>query len=196
MSSVTWLGLGFALIAGCGFEAVGAVAGPLLIEMGTDSRHVGFFFVEFPLLGALAGGRLADRLGHRGAVMWLVVGMAIVVGAISMLLTTKLVTMAMLIAIMGLLYIMIGAFTAASYALFMDLTEKDLGATQFSAFMGATNLCEAGSARAIGLLHGPYGYGPAFGIMAVVSLGSLPLLRLLRVRAAKARPASGIPSPL
>lgn len=183
MSPVTWLGLGFALIAGCGFEAVGAVASPLLIDVGLKSEHVGYFFVVFPLLGALAGGRLADKFGHRGVVNWLVIGMALVIGAIAALLSMNLVTMSVLIVLLGLLYVMIGAFTAASYALFMDLTEKDLGATQFSAFMGATNFCEAGSARGVGLLQGSYGYGPAFGIMAAVSLISLPLLRLLKIRA-------------
>lgn len=193
---VTWLGLGFALIAGCGFEAVGAVAGPLLIDAGLESRHVGLFFVVFALPGALAGGRLADRFGHRGAVTWLVIGMAVVVGAIAVLLTMKLVTLAVLVVLMGALYVMIGAFTAASYALFMDLTEKDLGATQFSAFMGATNLCEAWSAKATGGLHGQYRYGPAFGIMAAVSLVSLPLLRLLKARAGRATAISENPPPL
>lgn len=175
-SRVTWLGLGFAIVGGCGFEAVGSVAGPLLIDNGLDQRWVGIFFIVFALPGALAGGRLADRLGHRGAVTWLVAAMAAVIGLIAAALMFKIGGLWALVVLMGALYVLIGAFTASSYALFMDITRKELGATQFSAYMGATNLCEAWSARSVGTLHGRFGYGPAFAIMAAISLVALPVL--------------------
>ncbi|OWY71192.1 hypothetical protein B7486_11365 [cyanobacterium TDX16] len=181
-SRVTWLGLAFALIGGCGFEAVGSVAGPLLIDSGLDQRWVGIFFIVFALPGALAGGRLADRLGHRGAVTWLIAGMAAVIGLIAAALMMKIGGLGALVVLMGALYVLIGAFTASSYAMFMDITRKELGATQFSAYMGATNLCEAWSARSVGTLHGRFGYGPAFGIMAAVSLVALPVLMAIGSR--------------
>ncbi|GMU32464.1 MAG: MFS transporter [Planctomycetia bacterium] len=181
-SRVTWLGLAFALVGGCGFEAVGSVAGPLLIDSGLDQRWVGIFFIVFALPGALAGGRLADRLGRRCAVTWLVVAMASVIGLISAALMLKIGGLGALVALMGTLYVLIGAFTASSYAMFMDITRKELGATQFSAYMGATNLCEAWSARSVGTLHGRFGYGPAFGIMAAISLVSVPILMAIGSR--------------
>src|SRR5690606_25676384 len=39
----TWLGLGFALVAGAGFEATGALAGPLLIDRGVATETTGWF---------------------------------------------------------------------------------------------------------------------------------------------------------
>jgi MFS family permease len=158
------------------------VAGPLLIDAGLDRRWVGIFFIVFALPGALAGGRLADRLGHRGAVTWLVVAMAAVIGLIAAALTMGIGGLGGLVVLMGTLYVLIGAFTASSYAMFMDITRKELGATQFSAYMGATNLCEAWSARSVGALHGRFGYGPAFGIMAGISLVALPILMAIRSR--------------
>jgi len=58
----------------------------------------------------------------------------------------------------------------------MDLTDARLGATQLSAAMSATNLCESWSAFAVGRLAGALGYGAAFSWMAAASLLALPLV--------------------
>jgi hypothetical protein len=78
------------------------------------------------------------------------------------------------------MYLFIGLFTAASYALFMDLTDPEIGGTQFSAFMSATNACESWSALAGGRIAGASGYPAAFVVMCIASLGSLPILARLR----------------
>ena len=82
--------------------------------------------------------------------------------------------------LLGGVYLGIGVLTAASYALFMDLTRPALGATQFSTFMAATNGCEAWATYSVGRLAGSLGYGPAFLGMAFASLLSLPILWWLR----------------
>jgi hypothetical protein len=64
----------------------------------------------------------------------------------------------------------------------MALTDRRLGATQLSASMSATNLCESWAAFAVGRLTGAFGYAPAFTAMALASLLSLPLLWLMRER--------------
>jgi predicted MFS family arabinose efflux permease len=79
----------------------------------------------------------------------------------------------------------IGWFTAASYALFMDWTDPRLGATQFSAFMGATNLCESWTAAVAGRMIPRYGYGASFGVLATIGALSLLLLTLTRSRAVR-----------
>ncbi|MBP1689319.1 MAG: hypothetical protein H6Q33_5462 [Deltaproteobacteria bacterium] len=73
----------------------------------------------------------------------------------------------------------IGAFTASSYALFMELTDPALGATQFSTFMAATNACESWSSAAVGRMIPAIGYPGAFSLLALVSLATLPVLRHL-----------------
>jgi len=81
-----------------------------------------------------------------------------------------------MVLLLTLLYFGIGLFTAASYAFFMDITEPRLAATQFSAFMGATNLCESWSAFTIGRMIALFGYPAAFIGISVLSLAALPAL--------------------
>jgi predicted MFS family arabinose efflux permease len=93
----------------------------------------------------------------------------------------------MLFAFYGALYFCIGLFTASSYALFMDLTDARAGATQFTAFMAATNACEAWATWGGGRIVEGSGYALAFGAMAAVSVAGLIVLALLgRSRAAGA----------
>ena len=174
----TWLALFFAAIAGAGFEAVGGLAGPMLVDRGMTSADVGRFFalpaVGCMAAGALVGGALSDRLGRRASVggfhVWLTASIVLFASVAGSAGSTE--TYVLLAAV----YVAIGLFTASSYALFMDLTDRDLGATQFSAFMGATNLCEAWAVLAAGHLAGAWGYGPAFTALAILSVLALPAL--------------------
>lgn len=181
----TWFGLLFAAIAGAGFEAVGAVAGPFLIDRGFTSTEVGWFFF-IPVVacmagGALAGGYLSDRFPRERMVarfLLLMAGTIVAIATADTLLDAP--SGIVLMALLALLYAAIGLFTASSYALLMDVTHPRLAATQFSAFMGGTNLCESWSALAVGRLAGTSGYAPAFVMMALASLLALPMLRGLR----------------
>ena len=173
----TWVGLGIALTAGAAFEGVGAVAGPFLIDRDYSEQAVGLFYtasVVAMLLGALAGGVLADRRGHRRALAVSVVGVAAWVGLIAS--AEALGAGGLLLPLMVCLYAGIGALTASSYALFMDLTDPRLAGTQFSAFMGATNGCEAWAAAAVGTAAVAWGYAPAFVALAGASLVALIFL--------------------
>ncbi len=176
----TWLGLGFALVAGAGFEAVGALAGPLLVDAGAASETVAGFFA-LPVVAAMAiggwfGGRWSDRgrREHRAGVALLAMTLAVLLVAAVTATGVPLVITALV-----LLYVGIGAFTAISYALFMDLTDPKLGATQFSTFMAATNGCEVWAVATGGMLVGRFGYGPGFGFMAVAGLSGLIFLRAI-----------------
>jgi len=179
----TWIGLGFAAVGGAAFEAVGAVAGPYLVDRGLDSAAVGRFLavpvVAAMLVGSLAGGWLADRAGRLRAVTGCLLFVAATVLALA---AAHAAAPPVVLVLLGTLYLGIGLFTASSYALFMDLTHVRLGATQFSSYMAATNLCESWSGFSVGRLTGAFGYGTAFATMAVASLVGLPLLRLLRRR--------------
>ena len=180
----TWIGLAFAALAGAGFEAVGAFAGPLLTERSAGSTDLaGRFFLVHAVVamaaGGLAGGRLADRVGaRRGTVSaGLALGATILATAAAIELGDPARAQG-LIPWLTAVYVTIGWFTASSYALFMEWTDDRLGATQFSAFMGATNLCEAWAVLAAGRLIPELGYGPAFGTLAVLGLFALALASL------------------
>ena len=58
----------------------------------------------------------------------------------------------------------------------MDLTTPRLAATQFSAYMGATNGCESWSVLALGRLQPEVGYAGGFLLLALVSLGAVALV--------------------
>lgn len=178
---VTWLALAFALLSGAGFEAVGALAGPMLLDGGARQETVGaFLFLPAAgamTLGALFGGWLSDRGDRRRACAFSL--LAMVTGVLAVALASRAGTPVALTAL-TLLYLTIGAFTATSYALFMDLTHPRIAATQFSAYMGATNACESWSAFSAGKLTARFGYGVAFALLAAASLLALPLLRAMR----------------
>jgi predicted MFS family arabinose efflux permease len=188
----TWLGLLFAATAGAGFEVVGVFAGPFLETRGHDSAAIGLFLgvpaVGAMVIGALGGGHLADRFGIRRTVFvaGLALGAAVLVLAA---LTRGGAGRVELLGTLTVIYLGIGVFTAASYALFMSLTDPALGATQFSAYMGATNLCESWSARAGGTLAARAGFASAFAWLAAIALAALALLPLLRPHPRTSRPA-------
>lgn len=181
----TWVLLAFAAVGATAFETVGAFAGPFLVQRGETDATIGGFLALPAVVGlgggALLGGWWSDRWGRRG----------VLVGA-SLAVSAATVTFAWSAqeqlgwAPLACVYAAAGVMTAASYALFMDHADARLGATQFSAAMGATNLCEAWSARLGGRLAGAYGYPEAFTAAALLGLVALPLLGLL----GRARPSA------
>lgn len=181
----TWLGLAFAATAGAGFEAIGALFGPFLTDVGVSRESIGAFYlgpaIGLTLLGALFGGWACDRVGKLRFVAASTVAVVLSGGAVAWAsaVTTSDTTTFFYLSL-GLLYFVVGQFTASSYAMLMDLTDPRLGGTQFSAFMGATNLCEAWAAFAGGALVVRWNYASAFWLMSCMSLVGLPILLLLR----------------
>ena len=175
----TWLGLGFGLIAGAGFEAAGAVAGPMLVDLRAGEKPIaaffGIFVVAAMIAGAALGGRWSDRHERRRAVSGALLAMSLLVAAVgaAWILGAGPFT---IMAVLTIVYVSIGVFTASSYAWFMDLTDPRLGATQFSAYMASTNGCEAWAGWCGGRLVATVDYGPALLVMAAVSLVGLVLL--------------------
>lgn len=181
----TWIGLLFALVAAAGFEATGALAGPYLIDRQLSEETIGFFFaipvVIATLVGGLIGGKISDRLGRTKTVGLFLAGFAVTImglGSVEGFYGTA-ASPTLLLGFLLAMYFFIGLFTASSYALFMDLTDPRLGATQFSTFMAATNGCESWSTWAGGRIVAGAGYPAAFFVMSAVSLLSLPLLKFL-----------------
>lgn len=175
----TWFTLAFAAAGGAGFEAVGVLVGPFVLDAGASQRALAVFYAfpawAAPVAGGLAAGRFADRLGHRRTVALASLGLALAVLALSRAAALG-AGPASLFALLVPVYLGIGAFTASSYALFMDCTDPELGSTQFSAYMGATNLCESWSVAAGGRIAARQGYPTAFAGLALASLVALALL--------------------
>ena len=180
----TWLGLAFALTAAAGFEATGQLAGPFLVDRGVPEKTIGMFFgiavVAATLTGGLIGGKLSDRWGRIRSVALFLAGFVVMIAGLALSdIVMETPPPPVLLGWLTGMYFFIGLFTAASYALFMDLTDARLGGTQFSTFMAATNGCESGSAWAGGRIVGVANYATAFLALSAVSLLSLPLLKRL-----------------
>lgn len=182
----TWVGLLFAATAGAAYESVGVLCGPMLVDLGIPEHRVGWLFglpvVAATLVGGLVGGMYADRLGKRRMVGAGLIGFVMVVIGLAGLALTGTKTGLPYFCALTALYFCIGVFTVSSYSLFMTLSRPPLAATQFSAFMSATNGCEAWAAWVGGMLVARLDYGPAFLIMAALSIVTLPLLRGLDPR--------------
>lgn len=180
----TWVGLAFALVSAAAFEATGQLAGPFLIDRGVSSGTIGLFFgllvVGTMLAGGLIGGLLSDRFGRLPSAAGSLVGFVVMIVLLALVDLNGGAGAGALITLLSAMYFFVGFFTAVSYALFMDLTNPRLGATQFSAFMAATNGCESWSAWTSGRIVAAQGYPAAFLVMSTVSLLGLPLLALMR----------------
>jgi MFS family permease len=138
--------------------------------------------------GSVAGGFLSDRFGRRQFVAMSLILICLSVAALSAVDVafkqqhTGNVLICLAAAAFG-----IGLFTAASYALFMDITHPAVAATQFSAFMGLTNGCESWSTWTAGKLVSEHGYPLAFLMLCTASLLSIGLLPFLNVTRAACR---------
>jgi len=181
----TWFGLLFALIGGAAFKSLEVIYGPFLIDRGYDKAEVGWFsagpMILSMIAGSLIGGWFADRIGRR---RFVALSLLLFVTAIFGLAGSDIMMGATrgphLFVRLSLVAFAIGLFTAASYALFMDITHPTIAATQFSAFMGATNGCESWSSYTIGRIIYQSGYPAGMLWMCLASVASLPLLIMLR----------------
>ncbi|MEZ4263471.1 MAG: MFS transporter [Polyangiaceae bacterium] len=183
----TWAGLAVALVGGAAFKALDVVLGPFLVDRGYDKSEVGWFsagpMIVCMTVGAVVGGALADRLPRPRFVAGALV---LVVGSVASLAVVDVarggVGGAHLLVMLAVCAFAIGLYTSSSYALFMDLTRPAIAATQFSAFMGATNGCESWSVWAMGRLHGAQGYARSLLVLSAISLLAIPLVLGLRPR--------------
>ena len=172
-----WRLVVFALIGGAGFEAAGSLSGSWLVDRGFEANGIATFRLISAVLmaiGAWLGGRMADHQGARFVTRTWLVALA------SLLAATALCDLAPMSSVAAICYAVtyfaIGAFTAGSYALFMQNANGPLAATVFSAFMGLTNACEAWAGKLGGELQRANGYGASLLLMATLSLLALLLL--------------------
>lgn len=181
----TWLGLVFAFTGPAAFKAFEVVIGPFLIDRAYTETEIGQFtavvMIGAMVAGSLLGGLLADRFGRRqfvaGTLLFVIACISSLAISDAMAHEVRGIHLPIL---MGCTAFGIGLFTVAAYAMFMDLTRRDLAATQFSAFMAATNGCEAWSTFCMGLLVARSGYPTAMLVLCAASILSLPLLAGMR----------------
>lgn len=181
----TWAGLAFALLGGAAFKSLEVVVGPYLVDRDYSEKQIGLFtagpMILAMIAGSLTGGWLADRLERRTFVAIALLAFVLPIAGLAAT-DAAFGSGPHLLVLLTLTALGIGLFTAASYALFMDLTRPEVAATQFSAYMGATNGCESWSSFTIGRTIAASSYATGMLAMCGASLLALPLLLLMHPR--------------
>ena len=182
----TWWGIAFALVAGAAFKSFEVIY-PLyswsIVVSGIST--IGYFtagpMIGAMVIGSILGGWSSDRAGCSPLARNTLIALA---GLISLVAfydhATEGVVGWPLFAMLILIGLAMGVFTAASYALFMNLTQPGIAATQFSTFMGAVNGCESWSVYVLGLLVTAGGYDLGLLTMCAISLFAIPILARLQ----------------
>ena len=181
----TWWGIAFALVAGAAFKSLEVIYPLYLIDRGFNKSTIGSFtagpMIGAMVIGSILGGWSSDRAGCGKLARTTLITLA---GLISLLAFYDRATGGdvgwPLFALLILIALGMGVFTAASYALFMNLTQPGIAATQFSTFMGAVNGCESWSVYLLGILVARSGYDLGLLTMCAISLFAIPILARLR----------------
>ena len=178
---VALAGILVGLLAGAGFEFFGVSLGPRLLERGYTTETLALLYGALAPLGlaagALLGGAIVDRIGaaaSTAAALVLVSGFTGWIGLGQWWPAANEYPLAL----SATTYFAIGALTASSYALFMQLSQGELAATRISVFMATTNACEAWAAFVGGRLL-VLGFGAALLLLTAASLLALAPLRRL-----------------
>lgn len=190
-SRSTIAGLLVALLAGAGFEFFGVSLGPRLLDVGYSTEALALVYGALApaglAIGAVIGGTFVDRSGTATGTLTALLIVSALTGWIGL---GQWWTVANLypVAVSAVTYFAIGALTASSYALFMQLSQGELASTRISLFMATTNACEAWAAFIGGRLL-VFSFGTALLLLTAISLLAIvPLRRLAGQRGHPARP--------
>jgi PAT family beta-lactamase induction signal transducer AmpG len=192
-------GTGFALLP-CGAMALAyATLSTMQVDFGFDQAQIAQLQIVNTIAGAigcLAGGFIADRVGIKRTVA---TGMAMT-ALLSVLLASQ-ISHHGLTQVSPVLFVAIitahGLFFGVSYgvrnAIFMGMTNPAVAATQFTAFMGMSNLAISMGNAWQGVVAERMGYAQVLYIDALIALlviGVIPFLRSREESVPSAAPAT------
>jgi MFS family permease len=130
------------------------------VILNLDVARIGFIVAIFPVMtaiGSLIGGPLADKLG-RSKILYFFIGTSIFF-TILLLFANKWEILALFYGIIGFLY---GGYLTVNVAMMMDITNKQVGAAQFSILTSFANAGFVGGNTVSGSLVSMLGFGRVF----------------------------------
>jgi MFS transporter, PAT family, beta-lactamase induction signal transducer AmpG len=159
---------------------------PFVVDLGFSPAQIGLWFGTWgtvaSLLGSVAGGLLATRLGVMRA-LGLTAAMRVVPLAVLAIVATGSASTTAVIAVSSAEHFFGGALTTAMFAFMMSKVDRAIGATHFTLFATIEVLGKSPGAWASGPLAEHLGYAAVFAAAALLSLAFLPLLARVRARA-------------
>lgn len=199
-----YAGVFFALLP-CGAMSLSlALQSNLSVELGLNDDQVAWMNLATSVVSGAAmvlGGLLSDRIGRRVVLSAAVILMSLPVAYLALVLQhhgyvmpraadskaavePALVT-ALWVAVLGF-NVFMGLMYGVRSALFMDVTNPKVAATQFTAYMALMNLSIAYTATWQGLSIEAFGYPVTLAIDATVGLFCLALMHLMKKPASQA----------
>ncbi len=207
----------FALLPSGAMGLALALQSNLAVELGLDDRHIAQLNLWSTLItagGCVAGGWFSDRLGRRRMLALFTVLMSAPTAYLAVVMqhagwihtidasapNRPMPAAALIIAFWSatLVYSLFnGLVYGVRTALFMDVTDPKVAATQFTAYMALLNAVIAYTAQWQGIAIERWGYPVTLGIDATVGVISLVLLPMIGTAEAPARlpPAAAPPDP-
>jgi MFS family permease len=206
-----FVGLLVALLPAGAYALGLALQSNLGVELGLDDSQIGLlnlWSTVVSALGCVAGGWLSDRFGRRRMLALYVIGTALPtlwlawtmqqahwIMPVSTHLANRPVPPAALVSTFWAMVILYSAAQGLMYgtrtALFMDVTEPRVAATQFTAYMALLNVVLSYSANWQGRAVEHWGYPRTLLVDSVAGLLCIALLPLMTPVAKKAAPPVG-----
>ena len=151
--------------------------------LGISDVQIGFISMILPVflaVGSLIGGVLTDKIGRK-LTLFIFIGLNIVFTA-SLIFADTWWKLSIIYGIIGFL---MGGHSTASCALFMDVTNPRIGATQYGIFTGIANVGLNGGGMLTGSLVVALGFGRTFLYAAWVFGPALLVLYFIQIKKGK-----------
>ena len=148
--------------------------------LGINDVQIGFISMILPVflaVGSLVGGVVTDKIGRKSA-LYLFIGLNIVFTA-SLIFADSWWKLSIIYGIIGVL---MGGHSTASCALFMDVTNPRIGATQYGIFTGIANVGLNGGGMITGSLVVLLGFTRSFLYAAWVFGPALLVLYFIKIK--------------
>ena len=145
-----------------------------------DITQIGFIVAIFPItaaVGSLTGGAIADKWSRKGT-LFVFIGMSILLTVLLVFTDTWLI----LAIVYGLIGFFQGGLMTAKCTIFMDITNPQAGATQFSLLTSLGNAGMTGGETVSGTLVSIFGFGRTFFYSAWIFGPALIFLYFIRFK--------------
>jgi MFS family permease len=152
-------------------------------SLGLEPVQIGLITAILPItlaIGSIIGGITTDKIGRKRA-LYIFLGLSIIFTA-SLIFVDNWLKLSIIYGIIGIL---MGGHSTISCALFMDVTNPRIGATQYGIFTGIANIGLNGGGMATGTMVAALGFSRTFLYAGWVFAPAILVLYFIRLKKSK-----------